>query len=114
MSHLRFGPKPLTSSYLIGEADYLGIHLQAYLNKYDCLSRLKQGGVLVINATWKNLQVSTLQHVFVVASEKFCLSVPSRIGVIWTHTVAIQMRVLSLCRRWRLHCLPRSSASWLL
>lgn len=28
VSHLRFGPKPITSSYLVGEADYLGIHLQ--------------------------------------------------------------------------------------
>lgn len=57
VSHLRFGPEPLTSSYLIGEADYLGVHLQAYLSKYDCLSRLKPGGVLVINATWKNAKV---------------------------------------------------------
>lgn len=58
VSHLRFGPKPLTSSYLIGEADYLGIHLQSYLTKYDCLSRLKPGGVCVINATWKSARVS--------------------------------------------------------
>jgi pyruvate-ferredoxin/flavodoxin oxidoreductase len=28
VSHLRFGPQPLTSSYLVNEADYLGIHLQ--------------------------------------------------------------------------------------
>ncbi|WIA36898.1 hypothetical protein OEZ86_008144 [Tetradesmus obliquus] len=54
VSHLRFGPKPITSSYLVGEADYLGIHLQSYLSKYDCLSRLKPGGVCVLNATWKS------------------------------------------------------------
>jgi hypothetical protein len=28
--------------------------VQSYLNKYDCLSRLKPGGVLVLNATWKS------------------------------------------------------------
>jgi hypothetical protein len=28
--------------------------LQSYLHKYDCLSRLKPGGVLVLNATWKS------------------------------------------------------------
>jgi pyruvate-ferredoxin/flavodoxin oxidoreductase len=58
VSHLRFGPEPLTSSYLVNEADYLGIHLQSYLTKYDCLSRLKPGGVLVLNATWKSIEVS--------------------------------------------------------
>lgn len=56
VSHLRFGPEPLTSSYLVNEADYLGIHLQSYLTKYDCLSRLKPGGVLVLNATWKSIE----------------------------------------------------------
>lgn len=28
VSHLRFGPKPLTSSYLVAAADYVGVHLQ--------------------------------------------------------------------------------------
>lgn len=60
VSHLRFGPKPLTSSYLVNEADYLGVHLQSYLTKYDCLSRLKPGGVLVINATFKSAEVRML------------------------------------------------------
>jgi hypothetical protein len=57
VSHLRFGPQPIASSYLVGEADYLGVHLQSYLTKYDCLSRLKPGGVLVLNATWKSAEV---------------------------------------------------------
>ncbi|KAF6254486.1 pyruvate-ferredoxin oxidoreductase [Scenedesmus sp. NREL 46B-D3] len=53
VSHLRFGPKPITSSYLVAQADYLGIHMQSYLAKYDCLSRLKPGGVLALNAPWR-------------------------------------------------------------
>lgn len=56
VSHLRFGPKPLTSSYLVNQADYLAVHLQSYLSKYDCISRLKPGGVLVVNATWKSAE----------------------------------------------------------
>lgn len=56
VSHLRFGPKPIRSSYLINQADYLGIHHQSYLLKYDCLSRLAPGGVLVLNSEWKSAE----------------------------------------------------------
>jgi len=55
VSHLRFGPSPINSAYLISEADYLGIHKDNYLCKFDCLSRLAPGGVLVINTTWQQV-----------------------------------------------------------
>lgn len=53
-SHLRFGPSPLTSSYLVqdGMADYVAVHNQSYLLKYDFLASLKPGGVLVLNTAW--------------------------------------------------------------
>jgi hypothetical protein len=33
ISHLRFGPHPIRSSYAINKADYMGVHLAAYLTK---------------------------------------------------------------------------------
>jgi pyruvate-ferredoxin/flavodoxin oxidoreductase len=59
VSHLRFGPEPIGSSYLINQADYLGIHHQSYLQKFDCVSRLAPGGVLVLNSEWNTPEVSS-------------------------------------------------------
>jgi pyruvate-ferredoxin/flavodoxin oxidoreductase len=55
ISHLRFGPQPISSSYLIDAADYLAVGQQAYLAKYDVLSALRPGGTLVLNATWRDV-----------------------------------------------------------
>lgn len=52
MSHLRFGDKPIRSTYLIDEADYIACHVQAYVNQYDLLKGLKKGGVFVLNTIW--------------------------------------------------------------
>lgn len=58
ISQLRFGRQPINGSYPIRQADYVGIHLASYLEKYDCLSKLKPGGVLVINTLWQDAKVS--------------------------------------------------------
>eukprot|EP00191_Tetraselmis_sp_GSL018_P017843 CAMPEP_0177584818 /NCGR_PEP_ID=MMETSP0419_2-20121207/4125_1 /TAXON_ID=582737 /ORGANISM="Tetraselmis sp., Strain GSL018" /LENGTH=1297 /DNA_ID=CAMNT_0019074435 /DNA_START=268 /DNA_END=4162 /DNA_ORIENTATION=- len=50
VSHLRFGPEPINSSYLVSEANYMAVHLDSYMNKYDVLKGLKQGGTLVLNS----------------------------------------------------------------
>ena len=52
ISHLRFGKKPIRSTYLIDEADYIACHNQAYVNQYDLLAGIKQGGTFVLNTTW--------------------------------------------------------------
>jgi len=52
ISHLRFGEKPIKSTYLIKEADYVGCHNQAYVNQYDMLKTLKDGGVFFLNTIW--------------------------------------------------------------
>ena len=52
MSHLRFGDTPIRSTYLIDEADYIGCHVQAYVNQYDLLKGLKKGGNFVLNTIW--------------------------------------------------------------
>ncbi len=52
ISHLRFGEKPIKSTYLINSADYVACHNQAYVNQYDMLKDLKEGGVFMLNTFW--------------------------------------------------------------
>ena len=48
-SHLRFGPKPITAPYLVSVADFVSCSLEAYVEKYDMLSCLKDGGTFLLN-----------------------------------------------------------------
>ncbi|RGC21077.1 pyruvate:ferredoxin (flavodoxin) oxidoreductase [Enterocloster aldenensis] len=52
-SHLRFGHSPIRSSYLVNKADFVACHNQAYIDKYDIVSDLKEGGNLLIACDWK-------------------------------------------------------------
>jgi pyruvate-ferredoxin/flavodoxin oxidoreductase len=52
VSHLRFGPKPIQSSYLVKTADYVACHNPAYVDKYDLLAGIKDGGIFVLNCPW--------------------------------------------------------------
>ena len=52
VSHLRFGPKPIQSSYLVRTADYVACHNPAYVQKYDLLAGIKDGGTFVLNCSW--------------------------------------------------------------
>jgi len=52
VSHLRFGPKPIQSSYLVKTADYVACHNPAYVAKYDLLAGIKDGGTFVLNCPW--------------------------------------------------------------
>ena len=52
-SHLRFGHTPIRSPYLVNEADFISCSLDTYVEKYDMLSLLKDGGTFLLN-TVKN------------------------------------------------------------
>ncbi|SBV98305.1 Pyruvate-flavodoxin oxidoreductase [uncultured delta proteobacterium] len=52
VSHLRFGKKPIQSSYLITQADYIACHKSAYVTQYDVLDAIKDGGTFVLNSSW--------------------------------------------------------------
>ncbi|MDR1042304.1 MAG: pyruvate:ferredoxin (flavodoxin) oxidoreductase, partial [Clostridiales Family XIII bacterium] len=52
ISHLRFGKKPIRSTYLINSADYVGCHNQSYVYQYDMLKDLKDGGTFMLNTVW--------------------------------------------------------------
>ncbi len=52
VSHLRFGKKPIQSTYLVNRADYIACHKSAYVHQYDVLEGIKEGGTFVLNSTW--------------------------------------------------------------
>ncbi len=52
ISHLRFGKKPIKSTYLITDADFVACHKQSYVRQYDLLKGLKKGGTFVLNCQW--------------------------------------------------------------
>jgi pyruvate-ferredoxin/flavodoxin oxidoreductase len=52
VSHLRFGKKPIRSTYLVDEADFISCSTQAYVNQYDLLKGLKEGGTFLLNCNW--------------------------------------------------------------
>jgi len=53
ISHLRFGTRPIKSTYLVEQADLVACHHPSYVYKYDLLSDLKPGGVFLLNCPWR-------------------------------------------------------------
>ena len=52
VSHLRFGHEPIRSTYLLDESDFISCSNQAYVNQYDLLKGLKDGGTFLLNCLW--------------------------------------------------------------
>ncbi|MGD8298036.1 MAG: pyruvate:ferredoxin (flavodoxin) oxidoreductase, partial [Desulfobacterales bacterium] len=52
ISHLRFGQKPIQSTYLIDTADYIACHKDTYVEVYDLLEGIKDEGIFVLNSPW--------------------------------------------------------------
>ncbi|NNK97309.1 MAG: pyruvate:ferredoxin (flavodoxin) oxidoreductase [Desulfobacterales bacterium] len=52
ISHLRFGDVPIKSTYLISEADFVACHNPTYVNIYDVLEGIKDGGTFLLNSPW--------------------------------------------------------------
>lgn len=54
ISHLRFGKKPIKSTYLIYTSDYIACHNKSFIYHYDILKGLKKGGTFVLNCPWQS------------------------------------------------------------
>ncbi|MBE0584084.1 MAG: pyruvate:ferredoxin (flavodoxin) oxidoreductase [Desulfofustis sp.] len=52
ISHLRFGDVPIKSTYLINEADFVACHNPTYVNIYDILEGIREGGTFLLNSPW--------------------------------------------------------------
>ena len=57
-SHLRFGDKPIRSTYLVNTPNFVACHVQAYLNMYDVTRGLRDGGTFVLNTIWDGDQLA--------------------------------------------------------
>ncbi|MCX6113354.1 MAG: pyruvate:ferredoxin (flavodoxin) oxidoreductase, partial [Proteobacteria bacterium] len=57
VSHLRFGKDPIRAPYLVDNADFIALHNQAYLGRYDVLKGIKDGGIFLLNSLWNNEDV---------------------------------------------------------
>jgi pyruvate-ferredoxin/flavodoxin oxidoreductase len=69
VSHLRFGPAPIRSSYLIEGANFIGCHQFSFLERMDVLSRAELGATFLLNApfgpadVWNHLPRKAQQQI---------------------------------------------------
>ncbi len=69
ISHLRFGKKPIKSTYLISKANFLACHKFSFLQKYDMLSQADDGAVFLLNSpfgkdeVWANIPVEVQKQI---------------------------------------------------
>ncbi|WP_292920142.1 pyruvate:ferredoxin (flavodoxin) oxidoreductase, partial [Oscillibacter sp. CAG:155] len=58
VSHLRFGDKPIKSSYYINKADFVACHVPAYIAKgFPIVRDVKPGGTFLINCQWDDKEL---------------------------------------------------------
>ncbi len=57
VSHLRFGPQPIKSSYLVSKANFIACHQWIFMERYDMLSALVDGGVFLLNSPYGKEEV---------------------------------------------------------
>jgi pyruvate-ferredoxin/flavodoxin oxidoreductase len=68
-SHLRFGPNPIRSTYLIDKANFVACHQPVFLERYDILKEAIPGGVFLFNTpygpdeVWDHLPRSYQEHI---------------------------------------------------
>ena len=60
-SHLRFGDLPIKAPYLVSTPDFVACHVPSYLQKYDVLKGIKDGGSLLLNSLWNEKE--TLERI---------------------------------------------------
>lgn len=57
ISFLRFGKSPIKSPYLPNKFNFIALHKNSYIGRYDILEGIMEGGVFLINSHWKGAQV---------------------------------------------------------
>ncbi len=57
VSHLRFGPDPIRSSYLVQTANFVACHQWQFLEKYDMLAPMLPGGTFLLNSPYDAREV---------------------------------------------------------
>jgi pyruvate-ferredoxin/flavodoxin oxidoreductase len=69
VSHLRFGPQPIKSSYLIQKANFIACHKFSFLERFDMLSAAEEGGTFLLaspydkDEIWEHLPVEVQRQI---------------------------------------------------
>jgi len=69
VSHLRFGPDPIHSTYLINQANFVGCHQFMFLEKYNVVEQAVEGATFLLNSpfsleeTWEKIPIETQQTI---------------------------------------------------
>ncbi len=78
-SHLRFGPRPIQSSYLIRRAGFIAVHQWGFLEKYDVLETAQPGATLLLNsiygpdAIWNQLPREVQERIIELKLRVYCI-----------------------------------------
>ncbi|MGB9489875.1 MAG: pyruvate:ferredoxin (flavodoxin) oxidoreductase [Terriglobales bacterium] len=78
-SHLRFGPNPIHSTYLVSKANFVACHQWIFLDRYDMLSALVDGGTFLLNSpfsadeTWDKLPRTVQQQLIAKKARLFVI-----------------------------------------
>ena len=79
VSHLRFGPQPIRSTYLISSANFIACHLPGFLERYEMLRSLVPGGTFLLNTPhakeeiWANLPTPVQQTLLAKKAKLFVI-----------------------------------------
>lgn len=57
ISHLRFGPDPINSNYLIDKADFIASHKFNFIEKFNMIADLKHGGTFLLNSPYSKDEI---------------------------------------------------------
>ena len=57
ISHLRFGPRPIHSTYLVNSANFIACHQWVFLERYDILKQAAPGAVFLLNSVYGSDEV---------------------------------------------------------
>ena len=60
ISHLRFGEGEINSPYLIDDIDFVAIHSETYVTKYNVLKNVKPNGIVLLNTSWEGQTLSKM------------------------------------------------------
>ena len=76
VSHLRFGPQPIRSTYLVSRANFVACHLPTFLEKFDMVKPLVPGGTFLLNTPYPKDQIwsklpTPLQEQLIAKKAKF-------------------------------------------
>lgn len=58
--HLRFGKNKISESYLLDHIDFVSVHNQTYVKKYNLLKHIKKGATLLLNTSWTDEEIENM------------------------------------------------------